>query len=486
MLSGECAIAPVSVIEPGQVFANAECNLKSVKTFGFDYDYTIANYREQVLGHMIYKKAAQYLVDEMGYPDGINKLEYDESFAIRGLHYDRQTGYLMKLNQYSRIQHDTAYYGRNRVSYEELQKRFPGFRISDDYIHENVLMIGDLFALPKACLLSDVTQYMLDNQIDFSHAYTFDDVERAIDHVHFNGIFHKEIMDDNWSKNFLDKKRPSLYKALKRWRDAGKRLFLLTNSNYAFVNFGCAQIFREVVQDKSNSIDHWTQIFDVVMVNAQKPAWFEGKKRFRRVHRDTGTLEFQPVEEFKRGEVYTGGSLHEFTRLFGGSSTDIIYMGDNIYSDLRKPRKSGTWRTAAIIKELDAEIQAANSKEFIAALSIVLEIEDLMTRVQRAKHNSVDDATKKQLSDAFVAMKLERDRQRTTLRDAFNHQFGSAFRTYAEASKFFYNIGRYADCYTSDISNFLNYDVDVRLIANRQYFPHEADFGHRMQLSESE
>ena len=54
-----------------------------------------------------------------------------------------------------------------------------------------------------------------------------------------------------------------------------------------------------------------------------------------------------------------------------------------------------------------------------------------------------------------------------------NPHFGSLFRTAGNRTLFFYNVGRYADLYTSSINNFLQYPVHYAFIARRQNFPHE-------------
>ena len=54
---------------------------------------------------LIHSLAVQYLVDNLGYPASIShSLKFDPDFAIRGLHYDRSKGLLMKIDQYAKIQ----------------------------------------------------------------------------------------------------------------------------------------------------------------------------------------------------------------------------------------------------------------------------------------------------------------------------------------------------------------------------------------------
>jgi hypothetical protein len=48
---------------------------------------------------------------------------------------------------------------------------------------------------------------------------------------------------------------------------------------------------------------------------------------------------------------------------------------------------------------------------------------------------------------------------RTKSRDYFNPYFGSVFRTYTVPTYFHRRLARFADVYTSNVCNFLNYPV---------------------------
>jgi len=54
----------------------------------------------------------------------------------------------------------------------------------------------------------------------------------------------------------------------------------------------------------------------------------------------------------------------------------------------------------------------------------------------------------------------EREEERTKSRDYFNPYFGSVFRTYTVPTYFHRRLARFADVYTSNVCNFLNYPLD--------------------------
>lgn len=50
-------------VEPRGVFANNELNLSDIQVYGFDYDYTLAVYKES-LDYLIYDLGRNVLIDK--------------------------------------------------------------------------------------------------------------------------------------------------------------------------------------------------------------------------------------------------------------------------------------------------------------------------------------------------------------------------------------------------------------------------------------
>lgn len=85
-------------------------------------------------------------------------------------------------------------------------------------------------------------------------------------------------------------------------------------------------------------------------------------------------------------------------------------------------------------------------------------------------HQDIDDA------DAQIALKKwneERDRLRNITKRIFNKQFGSVFRTYHNPSYFSRRLFRFADIYTSNITNLLQYSTNHVFYTRRGVMPHE-------------
>ena len=67
-----------------RVFVNRSLRLDKIKWFGFDMDYTLAEYLHPQYDDMIYELAKQRLID-VGYPKSVQNLKYEHGFAIRCL-----------------------------------------------------------------------------------------------------------------------------------------------------------------------------------------------------------------------------------------------------------------------------------------------------------------------------------------------------------------------------------------------------------------
>jgi len=77
-------------------------HLEKIKFFGFDMDYTLAEYKKPDFESVSFRFAQQRLI-ELGYPSAIGDFEYDYSFPVRGLWFDTENGNLLKVDAYGNI-----------------------------------------------------------------------------------------------------------------------------------------------------------------------------------------------------------------------------------------------------------------------------------------------------------------------------------------------------------------------------------------------
>jgi len=176
----------------------------------------------------------------------------------------------------------------------------------------------------------------------------FDDVRKSIDEAHRDGDFYATVTRD--LPKYVQRD-DDLEATLHKFRSAGKKLFLLTNSPWSYTDTMMSYLFGS----RRKEYPTWRHYFDAVVVAAQKPNWFrEGRslmERDRDMLRDVSG-------KIDRGRIYEGGNLAEFERLLGIRGSSVLYVGDHIYGDILRSKKESSWHTAMIIPELDAEIDA--------------------------------------------------------------------------------------------------------------------------------
>lgn len=88
----------------------------------------------------------------------------------------------------------------------------------------------------------------------------------------------------------------------------------------------------------------------------------------------------------------------------------------------------------------------------------------------------IEDHQDHETEESRNALKLwmkERDDLRFATKNVFNKQFGSVFRTYNNPTYFSRRLFRFADIYTSNITNLLQYSVEHTFYPRRGVMPHE-------------
>lgn len=87
---------------PNRIFVNRSMHLENIKFYGFDMDYTIAEYKSPQYEQLGFDLVKERLVS-LGYPAEIRQFEYDPSFPVRGLWFDSLYGNLLKVDAYGNI-----------------------------------------------------------------------------------------------------------------------------------------------------------------------------------------------------------------------------------------------------------------------------------------------------------------------------------------------------------------------------------------------
>ncbi|ONK69699.1 uncharacterized protein A4U43_C05F25810 [Asparagus officinalis] len=442
------ALKEMPRMNPEGIYVNKNLRMDNIQVYGFDYDYTLAHYSSN-LQSLIYDLAKHYLVDELKYPESCLQFAYDLTFPIRGLAYDKLKGCLLKLDFFGSIEPDGCYFGRHKLSKEKIQVMYGTRHIGRDQAR-GLVGLMDFFCFSEACLIADIVQHFVDAKLDFDASNVYQDVNQAIQHVHKSGLLHRGILI-NPQKYLMKNSR--VLNFLKMLKEKGKKLFLLTNSPYYFVDGGMQFILEE--HGEKNS---WRELFDVVIARANKPSFYTSEHPFRCYDVQKDTLAFTAVDRFLPNQVYYHGCLKSFLEITKWKGPEVIYFGDHLFSDLRGPSKAG-WRTAAIIHELENEIHIQNNEAYRIQQAKFHIIQEIL-----GKFHSIAAISKRgQAYDALLnELNEERQQCRSNMRRMFNSSFGATFLTdTGQESAFAYHIHQYADVYTSKPENFLLYPPEA-------------------------
>ncbi|KAK4757306.1 hypothetical protein SAY87_007433 [Trapa incisa] len=445
------ALREMPKMSPQGIYVNRNIRLDHIQVYGFDYDYTLAHYSAN-LQSLIYDLAKEYMVNEFKYPEVCMKVKYDPEFPIRGLYYDKQRGCLLKLDFFGSIELDGCFYGRRKLSLEEVNELYGTRHIGRDQAR---ILVGlmDFFCFSEACLIADMVQFFVDAKLDFDASYIYQDVRNAIQHVHCSGLVHREILMDPY--RYIVKNEQMLF-FLKMLKKKGKKLFLLTNSPYYFVDGG----MRFMLEEYMGCGESWRDLFDVVIAKANKPDFYTSEHPFRCYDFEKDILTFKKVDAFFPEKIYYHGCLKSFLQITKWNGPEVIYFGDHLFSDLRGPSKAG-WRTAAIIHELENEIRVQNDDAYRFEQAKFHIIQELLGKLHSTVATSQSSGAFKSLMDE---LNEERRKVRCTMKNMFNGSFGATFVTdMGQESAFAYHIHRYADVYTSKPENFLLYPAEAWL-----------------------
>lgn len=470
-----------------RVFVNRNLRMDEIDVIGFDMDYTLALYHQRNLETLSIQCTLDKLLAKRGYPEEIRQLDFDPAFAVRGLVVDRRLGNIFKADRYGHV--GRVYHGRTPLGRDERHRlyRLERIRLSSP----RYAWIDTLFALPEAVMYSAIVDFLEKKGGPVRYGKIWQDIRECIDEAHRDESMKRIIkahLDDYIVRD------PELAPTLHKFRSSGKRLFLLTNSAWDYTDAVMTHLLGAALPAYAN----WRSYFDIVIVAGQKPAFFTEKNPFLEID-STGKIKGPHSGAFSRNRIYQGGNIHDFEQFSGARGDRVLYIGDHIYGDMLRAKKSSVWRTAMILQELEGELTAVEqNKERLARVaqlerqSVRLDSEIsyqqlLLKSLQKlvesgANHEApatVDEAkheAKRRLDELRASMKSaaeELERLDREVDRAFNPHWGAIFREGPENSRFGQQVEDYACVYTSRVSNFLAYSPLRYFRSPRDHMPHE-------------
>ncbi|KAF2884329.1 hypothetical protein ILUMI_21848 [Ignelater luminosus] len=463
-----------------RIFVNRSLHLENIKFYGFDMDYTLAEYKSPEYERLGFNLVKERMVS-IGYPQEILEFIYDPSFPVRGLWFDTHYGNLLKVDAYGNIL--VCVHGFVFLKHSQVYELYPNKFLTLD--ESRVYVLNTLFNLPETYLLACLVDFFTNSpqytetstgvkcgELFMSFKSIFQDVRSAVDWVHLQGDLKQRTIE---SLEEYVKKDERLPMFLTRLRESGAKTFLLTNSDYNFTDKIMTYLFDFPHGPRTEDPHrNWKTYFDTIVVDARKPLFFGEGTILRQVDTNTGALKVGiHTGPFQKEHVYSGGSCDVFTELIGAKGKDVLYVGDHIFGDILKSKKIRGWRTFLIIPELVRELHVWTDK-----CQLFDELQTLDVKLGEMYKNL----------DSSTTEKPDISKLRSAIRDVTHKMdmsygmMGSLFRSGSRQTFFSSQVVRYADLYAATHLNLIYYPFSYMFRAPAMLLPHESTVTHEQRF----
>ncbi|XP_071009042.1 cytosolic purine 5'-nucleotidase-like isoform X2 [Oncorhynchus clarkii lewisi] len=453
-----------------KVFVNRSVPLENIKCYGFDMDYTLAEYKSPDYEDLGFELLRDRLVS-IGYPHELLHYTYDPTFPTRGLVFDTMYGNLLKVDSNGNIL--LCSHGFTFLKRDKIQDYYPNNFIQRGNT-DRFYILNTLFNLSETyldgCLVDLFTRCSrYENcQKGFKHGdlfmsfrSMFQDVRDAMDYVHDTGSLKESTLRNLDKYVVRDLNLPVL---LTRIKEVAK-VFLATNSDYNYTE-AIMKYLLETPPGAKYPKKPWRAFFDLVVVDTRKPLFFAEGTVLRQVDTNTGKLRIGTYTgDLQHGTVYSGGSSDIVCELLDVKGKDILYVGDHIFGDILKSKKRQGWKTFLVVPELAKELQVWTEKnhlfEELKHLDIFL--------AELYKHLDSSCRECPDITAIQTRMKVVTYRM-----DLSYGQMGSLLRSGSRQTLFASQLMRYADLYSSTCINLLHYPFSYLFRAPPVLMPHES------------
>ena len=472
-----------------RIFVNRSLNMKSIKSIGYDMDHTLAPYNRANFEAIAFRATLEKFIDA-GYPQELNELNFDPNFVIRGLLVDKERGNLLKVDGHKYVK--LAFHGRRPLDKQERHILYN----SESFKAHEFLSIDSFFALSEVQLFTEIVDYMRLNprKIEKTFSEVYSDLRKFIDLSHQDGSIKNQVMA-----------KPELYivkekyrcNALLRLIEAGKNLFLLTNSKWDYTDVIMSYLFENAHSD----FKKWQDYFSQIIVGSKKPQFFIGDNPFELLEQSTGTSS-EIGDTLVKGEIYNGGNAKLFQELTNQKGDEILYCGDHIYGDIIRSKETLNWRTLLVVEELDHELpileQEKRAFEEIKDNMVIREsldeelhrLRSLISSTAKQINLATIKNDKKKTSSLEKEINKYKDKQiikeheiseldytineKIRIRSNKIHDlWGELMKVGLEKSRFAQQVEEYACVYTSKVSNLRFYSARKKFSSPHDLMPHD-------------
>ncbi len=464
-----------------QIFCNRTLNLRAIQAVGFDMDYTLIHYRIEAWEERAYEHVRQKLILNRGWP--LESSRFKADVGGRGLVIDTEAGNIVKADRFGYVKQ--ARHGTSMVPFEEQRHLYSQELI--DLRDGRWKFMNTLFALSEASLYAQCVDLLDSGKITEPLGYVglYRAIRAAVDQAHMMGLLKAEVVAD--PELFIEPD-PKLPGTLLDLREAGKKLLLITNSEWAYTRDVMAMAVNPYLP---SGVRSWRELFDLIIVSAGKPRFFLHRNPIFEIVDDEAGLLRPVMGKLRDGGIYLGGDASRVEEHLGLSGSELLYVGDHIYADVNVTKSLLRWRTALIVRELEAEVEARErfrptQAKIAKLMARKVELErgkaHLRLELQRIEHGRKSGWSAREirgrlggLREKLTALDNEIGPLAKTATELGASQWGPTMRAGNDKSHLARQIERYADVYTSRVSNFGLTSPYAYLRAPRSSLPHDAD-----------
>jgi HAD superfamily 5'-nucleotidase-like hydrolase len=452
-----------------KVFVNRILNLKKIKYIGLDMDHTLIRYNIKNFESLVYKMIVDNLIKDKNYPLELRNLQFNFADAIRGLIIDSKNGNILKLSRYAAIR--KSYHGTKEISFVNQKDIYRSIYV--DLKDPNYIAVDTSFSIAFCVLYGQIVDLKDQSPNDLpTYSKIASDVLDNVNKIHEDGSL-KAYIANHMDEFILQEKE--VVEGLKNYIRYGKKIFLLTNSQYNYTDL----LLKYAINPFLKEGESWQDLFEFVITFANKPRFFYDNLKFLAIDPKDGTMSntYGPITP----GIYQGGNARKFTEDLNISGDEILYIGDHIYGDILRLKKDCNWRTALVVEELGEEIESQQKaypieNKIITAMNTKKPLEQKNLELHTL---SMKDGSKEygkqiaELQDKVTSLDVEITKYLQEEQTFYNPHWGRIFRSGAEESYFAYQVDRYACIYMEKFSDLLAESPLTYFRANRRLLPHD-------------
>lgn len=473
------------------IFCNRELKLGAIRAIGFDMDYTLAQYQQPAFDRLAFDGAKQKLVDNFGYPREVLDFEYNHTLWTRGLIIDTQRGNFLKIDRHKYVR--VAYHGLDRMSSTTRKLLYSRtFNKVMSFSEKHFVNMDTLFQFVDAHLFALLIDLKDKGEHEFLDYKTYEELYRqvreCVDLCHRDGVIKDQVARDPAKYLVLDK---GLQPMLERYRAAGVKLFLLTNSLWEYTSTAMNYLYHgRRVSDEEQKKNEWMDLFDLIIVGSCKPAYmldpylnlFRVNPLDGTLKNTDGTYEIDALGEngaakfLAQGKTFQGGNwLHLQAMLEIEAGEEILYVGDHLYSDVLRSKRTLGWRSAFVMPELEDEMRVFKEKSYLAKqISALRQLrEELNELGDQMRRQGGDEETLQELDAEDLILKEKLSSLAAEWHGSFHPIWGAMFNAGYQDSRFAFYVQNYACVYTSRATNLGLVSPERQFRTSLEMLPHD-------------